>query len=143
MNPITINVHVTIEAPALVEALGKLVGGVAVTAAPRGPQQLEFDFDQKAQEEQKKVDEVLDLLYCKQKKAEPTPVEPEESEETPAPAAEAETYTVEEVRAALANLSKMKGRETAKAILTALGVKSVSNLQPEQFAEAMQMIKEA
>ncbi len=27
MNPITINVHVTIEAPALVEMLGKLVGG--------------------------------------------------------------------------------------------------------------------
>lgn len=140
MNPITINVHVTIEAPALVEVLGKLVGGVAVTAAPAGPQQPESSFDQKVQEEQKKVDAALDKLHSKQEMKEPVPEEPEE---IPAPAAEAETYTIEEVRAALASLSKTKGRETAKAILTALGVKSVSNLEPEQFTEAMQMIKEA
>lgn len=141
MNPITINVHVTIEAPALVEVLGKLVGGVAVPAAPAVPQQLEFNFDQTVQEEQKKVDAVLDKLYSKQEPAPAEPEETEETEETPAPAVETETYTVEEVRAALANLSKTKGREAAKGILTALGVKSVSNLQPEQFAQAMQMIK--
>lgn len=135
MNPITINVHVTIEAPALVEVLHKLVGGVAVTAASAGPQQLESSFDQKVQEEQKKVDAALDKLHDTQETTEP--------EETSTPAAEAETYTIEEVRARLANLSKTKGRETAKAILMALGVKSVSNLEPEQFAEAMQMIKEA
>ena len=141
MNPITINVHVTIEAPALVEMLGKLVGGVVVPAAPAGPQQLEFNFDQTVQEEQKKVDAVLDRLYSKQEPVESAPAESEETEETPAPTVENETYTVEEVRAELASLSKTKGREAAKGILTALGVKSVSNLQPEQFAQAMQMIK--
>jgi len=137
MNPITINVHVTIEAPALVEVLNKLVGGVAVTTTPK---RMEPNFDQKVQEEQKKVDAVLDKLHDKQESEEPDT----EPEETTAPAtAEDETYTIEEVRAALANLSKTKGRDTAKAILIALGVKSVSNLQTKQFAEAMQMIKEA
>ena len=60
-----------------------------------------------------------------------------------APKAAEVTYTIEQVREAFGNLSKAKGREVAKGILAELGVKSVSSLQPEQFAKAMQMIEEA
>lgn len=56
---------------------------------------------------------------------------------------ETAAYTVEQVREAFGELSKAKGREVAKGILSDLGVKSVSNLQPEQFVQAMQMVKEA
>ena len=43
---------------------------------------------------------------------------------------------------AIAEVSKQKGREAARGILDALGVKSVSNLKPEQYAEAMKLAGE-
>lgn len=67
----------------------------------------------------------------------------EDRAEKAAGEAETPTYTTEQVREAFGELSKAKGREVAKGILSDLGVKSVSNLQPEQFVQAMQMIKEA
>lgn len=63
--------------------------------------------------------------------------------EEEAPKAAEVTYTIEQVREAFGTLSKAKGREVAKGILAKLNAKSVSSLQPEQFARAMQMIEEA
>lgn len=53
------------------------------------------------------------------------------------------TYTVEQVREALGNLSQAKGKAIARGILQQLGVRSVSDLEPEQFGQAMQLIEGA
>lgn len=53
------------------------------------------------------------------------------------------TYTVEQVREALGNLSQAKGKAIARGILQQLGVRSVSDLEPGQFVQAMQLIEGA
>lgn len=60
------------------------------------------------------------------------------------PAAEEESkYTLEEVRKALGDLSKAKGKEIAKGILTQFNVSKVTDLDTSQYNAAMQAIKEA
>lgn len=51
------------------------------------------------------------------------------------------TYTLEQVRKAFADLSKAKGKDTAKGILSDLGAASVPDLPPDKYAEAMARIK--
>lgn len=126
MNPIEI--HISVSAPVLAEAvycLAKALEGNHVAA--HNPALLEVARGELLQPEKQETKEEKPAL------------EPEQTDSVK----EDETYSVEEVRAALAELAKSKGRETAKAILADLGVKSVSNLQPDMFARAMQMMKGA
>lgn len=60
-----------------------------------------------------------------------------------APAAEEPKFTLEEVRKALGDLAKAKGKEIAKGVLTAFGVSKVTDLEKSQYNEAMKAIKEA
>ena len=124
----TINLDATELVGALNNLAAALKSGVtplAVEAAPDNTPE-----PQKLQEMQDKV-----IADIRQELAEERTAE--------APKAAEVTYTIEQVREAFGNLSKAKGREVAKGILAELGVKSVSSLQPEQFAKAMQMIEEA
>jgi hypothetical protein len=60
------------------------------------------------------------------------------------PVAEEESkYTLEEVRKALGDLSKAKGKEIAKGILTLFNVSKVTDLDASQYNAAMQAIQEA
>lgn len=111
------NLTITIEAPELAAAIKSLAK--ALTAAPNVAAI-------KATEKSSAVSEAVPI------KEEPKPV----------PAAETH-YTVEQVRESLGKLSQAKGKAVAKGILTQIGVKSVSDLQPDQFALAMQLIEEA
>lgn len=113
------NITITIEAPALAEALQRLAE--AFTGAV--PKSTERPVKEKAVSESVKKEEAKSVK--------------------PEPASTAEVgYTVEQVREALGKVSQDKGKAVARGILTKLGVKSVSDLQPEQFALAMQFIKE-
>lgn len=147
MNPIEIKVSVTLEAPALVAVLNKLIDGVKPAAVSEVPMQEKTVLPEtKLTETQKKVDAALDKLYSRQESPEPeqeTVLESADATGTEAaPADTQREYTVEEVRMAIAEVSKQKGREAARGILDALGVKSVSNLKPEQYAEAMKLAGE-
>lgn len=130
-------INVTINAPELVGAINNLAeafkGGISVTKE-----------DTKLDKASQKVKAVADKKTTKIVEV-PEKDEPAEQEqpETESEDAIQEEYTLEDVRAALKDLADTKGKEAAKGVLTALGVKSVSNLQPEQFAEAMQLVKEA
>lgn len=118
------NITITIEAPALAEALQRLAE--AFTGAV--PKSTEKPVKEKAVSESVVKESV--------KKEEAKSIKPET-------ASTAEVgYTVEQVREALGKVSQDKGKAVARGILTKLDVKSVSDLQPEQFALAMQLIKE-
>ena len=119
---------VNLDATELVGALNNLAAALKGGAAPRA---VETVPDHKP--EPQKLKEMQDKVIAD--------IRQELAEEAPK-AAEA-AYTIEQVREAFGTLSKAKGREVAKDILAELGVKSVSSLQPEQFAKAMQMIGEA
>lgn len=124
MNPIEI--HISVSAPVLADAvycLAKALEGNHVTT--HNPALLEAAREEFLQPEKQETE--------KEKPA----LEPEQTDGVK----DGATYSVEEVRAALAELAKTKGRETAKNVLADLGVKSVSNLQPDMFARAMQMMK--
>ena len=139
MNPI-IELQVTVHAPVLAEAIYQLAEAfrsigtaIDVEEPPMTPA-----MDIKTEEIQKNVDAALERIRERNEaKEEPT------TEPVPEPEPEVENFTVEDVRAALGDLSKTKGREVAKAILDALGARSVSKLKPEQYAEAMKRVREA
>lgn len=122
------NTTFTINLNATPELLGALNNLAAALKGGATPLVVEAAPDH-TPEPQKQLDEVVADI-C-QKLAEE------------APKAAEITYTFEQVREAFGTLSKAKGREVAKGILAELNVKSVSSLQPEQFAKAMQMIEEA
>nr|DAX58896.1 MAG TPA: hypothetical protein [Caudoviricetes sp.] len=124
----TINLDATELVGALNNLAAALKSGVTPLAVEAAPDHT--PEPQKLQEMQDKV-----IADIRQELAEERTAE--------APKAAEVTYTIEQVREAFGNLSKAKGREVAKGILAELGVKSVSSLQPEQFAKAMQMIEEA
>lgn len=54
-----------------------------------------------------------------------------------------ETITVEEVRAGLAKLSKTKGKEVAKGLLSDFGVSKITELEENQYSDFLNAIKEA
>ena len=129
------NTSFTINLNATPELLGALNNLAAALKGGGAPHAVETEPDHKP--EPQKLKEMQDKVIAgiRQELAE---------ERTPeAPKAAEVTYTIEQVREAFGTLSKAKGREAAKGILAELGVKSVSSLQPEQFAKAMQMIEEA
>lgn len=51
-------------------------------------------------------------------------------------------YAVEDVRKALAELSRTKGKDTAKGLLAKFGAAKVTELKPERFAEVMKAVGE-
>ncbi len=57
------------------------------------------------------------------------------------PVDENAAYTLEQVRKAFADLSKAKGKDMAKGILSDLGAARVPDLPPGKYAEAMARIK--
>lgn len=125
--------------------LNKFIEGVKPAFVSEVPMQERTVLPEtKLTETQKKVDAALDKLYSCQESSEPeTVLESVDAAGTEAaPADTQREYTVEEVRMAIAEVSKQKGREAARGILDALGVKSVSNLKPEQYAEAMKLTGE-
>lgn len=139
MNPI-IELQVTVHAPVLVEAIYQLAEAFRSigTAIDVNESAMNPAMDIKTEEIQKNVDAALERIRERNEaKEEPT------AEPVPEPEPEVENFTVEDVRAALGDLSKTKGREVAKAILDALGARSVSQLKPEQYAEAMKRVREA
>ena len=72
MNPIEIKVSVTLEAPALVAVLNKLIDGVKPAAVSEVPMQEKTVLPEtKLTETQKKVDAALDKLYSRQESPEP------------------------------------------------------------------------
>lgn len=72
---------------------------------------------------------------------------PEPAQEAPAPAkpdaAPEPTVSVEEVRAAIAKVSRKHGTERAKAILRKFGAENLSALAREHYAAAMKEAEEA
>ena len=79
-------------------------------------------------------------------KAAAVPVKAAQTPQKPSAAPEKITevsYTVEQVREALGSLSQAKGKAIARGILQQLGVRSVSDLEPGQFGQAMQLIEGA
>ena len=50
---------------------------------------------------------------------------------------EAKTYTLEEVRAALAKLTRSGKQKQVKALLTSFGAKNLSSVKPEEYASLM------
>lgn len=129
------NTTFTINLDATPELLGALNNLAAALKGGVAPHAVETEPDHKP--EPQKLKEMQDKVIAdmRQELAEERTVE--------APKAAEVAYTVEQLREAFGNLSKDKGREVAKGILAELGVKSVSSLQPEQFAKAVQMIEEA
>ena len=121
MEPIKIELDVSITAPVLAEVLWQLACACNNLTASRVPAAQQATTEPPA--------------AAAQTKPEPES-EPESGDDETA-------YTVEDVRAAMRTLSKNKGNDTAKAILAKLGVKSVSNLKPEQRVAARKMIEEA
>lgn len=58
-----------------------------------------------------------------------------------APDTESPTYTLEEVRKAFGDLSKAKGKDTAKDILSEMGYTKVTEIPADKYPEAMEKIK--
>ena len=149
MTVFTINVNVNIDAPGLETAIYKLADAMEAAstqpkAAAEESQPVITDFA----EYEKQLDankERPNPAKTEKPKFEPDQAMPEPEPET-APEETIndteEKYSVEDVRAAIADISKKKGREVAKGILDTLGVRSVSNLKPEQYAEAMRLARE-
>ena len=77
-----------------------------------------------------------------------TDIEPEDEpinnpvDEQPDSAADEQpTYTIEQVRQAFGDLSKSKGKDAAKGILSDLGVSKVTDIPETMYAKAMSMVK--
>lgn len=67
---------------------------------------------------------------------------PEQREDPAVPAVEAPSPTLEETRAALNALRQKKGAAAVRAILTAHGVKSFTELDPNDYAQVMAEVRE-
>lgn len=139
MDTVTININASKLVDAINNLTEALVGGVPQTLCPTEPWKQEAPAAEHVPEP-KQLKAMQDKVIADIRQE----LVDERAQEAPAQKeTEAVSYSIEQVREAFGNLSKAKGRETAKGILADLGVKSVSNLQPEQFALAMQMIEEA
>ena len=88
------------------------------------------------------AEQVLALLRGGGTTVQAEKIAPEEFEDMPSPAEETEevSHTIEEVRSALSKLSKAKGKEAAKAILTKFGVSKVTELKAEQYAAVLKEV---
>lgn len=64
------------------------------------------------------------------------PCEPSATPDTESP-----TYTLEEVRKAFGDLSKAKGKDAAKGILSEMGYAKVTEIPADKYPEAMEKIK--
>lgn len=143
----TININASELVDAINNLVEALVGGVPQILCPTEPWKQEAPAAEHVPEpvrmkaEQDKVIADIRNKLAEDRAQDAVKEEPVEQAETTK--TEAPAYTIEQVREAFGELSKAKGREVAKGILAELGVKSVSNLQPEQFVQAMQLVKEA
>lgn len=115
-----------------------LQGGLSVKSAlpQETKERLDNAFD--ALKARKMADEIKAQTPEPEPAPEPTPeLEPEPTSE-PEP-----SYTLEQVRKALSDVAKAKGRDEAKKILSSQDVESVSQLAPEQYSTVMHLVKEA
>lgn len=77
----------------------------------------------------------------KAQEAEAAPAEETAPAEEAAQDTESPTYTLEEVRKAFGDLSKAKGKDTAKDILSEMGYTKVTEIPTDKYPEAMEKIK--
>lgn len=77
----------------------------------------------------------------KAQEAETIPADETAPAEEAAPDTESLTYTLEEVRKAFGDLSKAKGKDTAKDILSEMGYTKVTEIPTDKYPEAMEKIK--
>lgn len=61
---------------------------------------------------------------------------------TTASEVEESTYTLEQVRKAFGDLSRAKGKDAAKGILSEMGYAKVTEILPDKYADAMERIQE-
>ena len=88
-----------------------------------------------------KVSDISDVNLNKvsaEKKPEAPPAVNMEDE----PETDIVTYTVEQVRRAFGDLSKSKGKEAAKGILSEMGYAKVTEIPSDRYADAMERIQE-
>lgn len=134
------NLTITIEAPQLAAAVKQLADAIATANADKGETEAVKVFFTEEAKRKEALGDILQTAFAEEWS------EPEEkpAKEEPKPAPAAEThYTVEQVRESLGKLSQAKGKAVARGILSQIGVKSVSDLQPDQFALAMRLIEGA
>lgn len=132
------NLTITIEAPQLAAAVKQLADAIATASADKAETEAAKAFFSEGVKKQEALDDILQTAFAEAwSESEEKPVK-----EEPKPAAETH-YTVEQVRESLGKLSQAKGKAVARGILSQIGVKSVSDLQPDQFPLAMQLIEEA
>ena len=87
-----------------------------------------------------KVSDISDVSLKKVSEEKAQEAEAAPAEET-APDTESPTYTLEEVRKAFGDLSKAKGKDTAKGILSEMGYTKVTEIPADKYPEAMEKIK--
>ena len=113
------DITVKIEAPALVDAINALAVAVAgnIELLLEGPSAR--------------------AAAPASASAEPKPVETKPAETSTAQTDSTATYTLEQVRAKLADLSRAGKQAEAKKLLENLGVKKLTDLPPEKYPEIM------
>lgn len=88
--------------------------------------------------EDKKPGEIISKTEIEEKAhIEPSENSAEETTDLP----ENSVYTIEQVRKAFGDLSKAKGKDTAKDILSEMGYTKVTEIPTDKYPEAMEKIK--
>ena len=87
-----------------------------------------------------KVSDISDVSLKKVSEEKAQEAEAAPAEET-APDTESPTYTLEEVRKSFGDLSKAKGKDAAKGILSEMGYTKVTEIPADKYTEAMEKIK--
>jgi len=129
------NITINIQAPELAHALETLAIAIGCTVDKIGVGQ--------AIQDAVKQHPVNDKSWVAE--AEKAPIVQTTDEETSQETVETEEpkFTLEEVRKALGDLAKAKGKDIAKGILTQFNVSKVTDLDKTQYNDAMKAIKEA
>lgn len=122
MFPMTITIHTVEQLHAVLGVVGKCtpVTRPEAIAAPEAPEKTE-----KAPAAKKsKPEPVAEAVATPEPKAEPAPV-----------ADDAQQATYQDAAAAITKLSRVKGRDTAVALLGEFGASKLPDVKPEQFAD--------
>lgn len=140
---LVINANSGEELKANVLEAASIFGGNATGAV--APKEVSKSAEEKPKRGRKPKDE---NPFEEEAAAAPTTAAPEkndnpfEEDEAPAPAPK-KALTFDDVKAALQKVADQKGMEKAKEVVAALKVTKVSQIQPEQFAEAVAICEKA
>lgn len=130
------NITINIQAPELAHAIETLAIAIGCSVDKIGVGQAIQEAVNQKPVVDKTVDKPVDKVETPWiNEAEKAPITQETTEET--------QFTLEEVRKALGDLAKAKGKDIAKGILTQFNVSKVTDLDKSQYNVAMQAIKEA